>query len=189
MKAWIEQYALPFGASLTLFTLLVIAMIGYMREAKFAAEKKITSDIPILVGIFEKINDTCGIISFEHEVNYIDFLNVISFEGSRIGSMNLRYPDKWAGPYLAENPTIQEKFFEIIKTKDGYYIFPGNGIQFANGSRMGTDISIGSESAIELFLAEGGPLNYKGKPLAGKIDTLDSITQGSVTITDETIPL
>jgi hypothetical protein len=176
MKAWVERYALPLGASLTLLTLLIIALIGYMKEVQFAVEKKISEDIPVLIEIFKEINKTCGIISFEHAVNYIDFLNVISFEGSRIGSMNLRSPEKWKGPYLSDNPTVQAKFYEIVQTQDGYYIIPGTGVQFAQGLRMGKEVVVDKSTHPQQFLAEGAPLTYKGAALAGKIEVLEKST-------------
>lgn len=83
--------------------------------------------------------------------------------------MNLVWPEKWAGPYVQDNPTIQSKKYEILKTKKGYYILPGTGVQLSNGMVMGKDIVITPETDIEeLINAEHG-LFYNGKALIAPV--------------------
>ena len=64
---------------------------------------------------------------------------VKSFEGSEVGSLNLAYPKKWQGPYLGDNPTFQGKAYQIIRTKNGYFVTPGDGIMLPNGLVIGRD--------------------------------------------------
>ena len=61
-----------------------------------------------------------SIYGFDYQKNPINFLNIKSFEGSEVTSMNLTFPDQWEGPYLSDNPTIQQKDYLIVKTKKGY---------------------------------------------------------------------
>jgi hypothetical protein len=149
--------------------LLLLTMITYWHQARSITSILIAQEIPELEAVFKKIDDTCGIVDFDHQKNYIDFLNVISFTGSEVGAMNLAYPDKWQGPYKKENPTVQEENYLIVRTKKGYFIVPGEGVMLSNGKVMGKDISLNEHADIEAMMKDEAKLNYKGTPLAAKI--------------------
>jgi uncharacterized protein YkvS len=149
--------------------LLGITVYTFVIRSKHATNESIVKHVEELTGIFEKINKTCGIIDFLHETNYVDFLTVKSFTGSQIGSMNLKYPDKWEGPYIQDNPVIQGKLYQIIKSKDAIIIAPGDGVELSNGKIIGKDIIINQDTDIEKFFADKETVEYKGKPLFARI--------------------
>lgn len=120
--------------------LLGLTVHRYWLQAGLTTDSVIAEHIEQLSGIFKKIDTDCGIIDFEHSRNYIDFLTVIAFVGSEIGAMNLKYPNNWQGPYIQDNPTVQTKYYEIVKTKHGYWIVPGQGVRLSNGNVIGKDI-------------------------------------------------
>ena len=88
-----------FIAACCIFLLgLTVTRLWHMHGT--TTDVMIAEHIEQLSAIFKRIGKECGIIDFEHQRNYIDFLNVIAFEGSEVGPMNLRYPTKWQGPYV-----------------------------------------------------------------------------------------
>jgi hypothetical protein len=129
----------------------------------------IAQDIQKLVQIFKQIDETCEIIDFDHQKNLIDFLNVGSFSGSEVGSMNLKYPEKWQGPYVEENPTMQEQPYMIVKTKKGLFIVPGEGVKLANGKVIGKDIILTPETDIEKLMSDKKALLFNNQSLATRL--------------------
>jgi hypothetical protein len=152
-----------------LLILVLISSITYWFQAKGATDIVIANHIMQLHAVFKKINDDAGIVDFDHQKNYIDFLNVKSFAGSEVGSMNLAYPDKWQGPYLKENPTVQEKNYQVVRTKKGFFIVPGDGVKLSNGKIIGKDIIMDENADIPAMIADQKMLNFKGKPLAAAV--------------------
>lgn len=171
MKHFIKQQPYIFA------TLLALALGGVLAFGIYrsyytvttARDELIVEHIKSLANIFNAIEQIIGIIGFEHDKNYIDFLNVKSFVGSEVGSMNLRNPEKWQGPYLNDNPTFQEKLYMVVKTDKGYFIVPGDGVELSNGKIIGKDIIISSNTDIEALMRDQKGLSYKGNPLAAKI--------------------
>ena len=129
----------------------------------------IAEHIEQLSAIFKRIDKECSIIDFEHQRNYIDFLTVIAFEGSEVGPMNVRYPKKWQGPYLKDNPTMQTKYYEIVKTQKGYFIVPGQGVTLSNGKVIGKDIIFDGNADIAKMLETEDVLVFHGRPLAAPL--------------------
>jgi hypothetical protein len=129
----------------------------------------VADHITQLETIFKKINSTAGIVDFDHQKNYIDFLNVKSFDGSQIGSMNLAQPDKWQGPYVKENLTMQEQNYQIVRTHKGYFIVPGEGVKLSSGKIIGKDIIFAENTDIPALIADGNELNFQGRPLAAQV--------------------
>lgn len=160
-----------FLASTILLLLFLIAFFSLWHEAQRAPEQVMTEHIQKLAEIFDTIHKQYVIIGFDHAKNYIDFLNVNSFEGSQIGSMNLAYPHLWKTAFLKDNFTMQEKQYQVIKTKNGYFIVPGAGVRLSNGLIMGKDIIIDEQTDITPLLLKDGPLQFQGKPLAAPIKT------------------
>ncbi|HEX2977746.1 MAG TPA: hypothetical protein VHO47_01360 [Candidatus Babeliales bacterium] len=152
-----------------LILLVLISSLTTWYQTKAATDIVIVNHISQLSAIFTKINDDAGIMDFDHQKNYIDFLNVKSFSGSEVGSMNLAYPDKWQGPYLKENPTVQEQNYQVVRTKKGFFIVPGNGVKLSNGKVIGKDIVLDENADIPAMMADEKMLNFKGKALAAPV--------------------
>ncbi len=164
MKLW------PVFSSLFLISLLGGALYWWQHQNKVYDDYLIINTVTQLGCIFDTIDATAGISSFEHDKNNIDFLTVKSFIGSEVGSMNLVHPKKWKGPYLSDNPTMQEKLYQIVKTKDGYWIMPGDGVKLGNGNVMGKDIIISPQSTVDQFIDQG-LVSSSGKLLGRAIMT------------------
>lgn len=165
---------------LFLSTLFVITFFAYWHQARLFPEQVMINDITQLASIFNKINDTCGIIRFQSNPTIIDFLNVIAFEGSEVGSMTLKFPQKWEGPYVRDNPTIQGNHYQIIKSKDDYFILPGNGVVLKNGLTIGKDIIIDKNTNIIELIRDKSLVDSAGKPLALPIKTLHTVSSVSM---------
>ena len=103
-------------------SIFAFVIIKYIHQARRANDEMIGRQVEQLKGIFKVINDTCKINGFRHHTNFIDFLNVGSFEGSVVGPMSLLEPKNWKGRYLKENLTNGGKEYQIVATKKGYYI-------------------------------------------------------------------
>jgi hypothetical protein len=156
-------------SSALLTGLFFLTWYQFTKEARVIINQVIVADITQLKAIFDRIDTECGILGFDHERNYIDFLTVKSFVSSEVGAMNLIAPEKWQGPYVQDNPTVQSKKYEIIRTKKGYYIVPGTGVQLSNGKVMGKDITITSATDIETLATQVDGLNYQGKALVAPV--------------------
>ena len=158
-------------SSILLIGLFALTWYQFKREARIIINKVIIEDVIQLKTIFDTINQECGILNFDHDRNYIDFLTVKSFVSSEVGSMNLEHPEKWGGPYVQDNPTMQSKKYEIVRTKSGYYIVPGAGVQLSQGKIMGRDVVITPQTNMKLLMSKKGSLWYEGKPLCARVTT------------------
>lgn len=153
-------------AFLALFSMITVK---YVYQARRANDELIAQHVEKLQKIFKDINDTCKINGFRHQQAYVDFLNVTCFEGSMVGPMSLLEPKNWKGPYLKESLTIDGKEYQIVGTKKGYYIVPGEGVKLANGKVIGKTLLINSSSDIEAMLRDSNALLSNDKPLAALI--------------------
>jgi len=153
-------------SSVILCVIVAAAVIFFVRDIRLTQDKVIVQHLKQLAGTFGEIDRTCRIIDFDHDKNYIDFLNVKSFAGSEVGAMNLMHPDKWNGPYVEANLTVQEKPYMIVKTRQGWYITPADGVRLSNGKVIGKDLVISYETDIDSLLRDPNGLWYKGGPLA-----------------------
>ncbi|MGE0010018.1 MAG: hypothetical protein AB7F19_05770 [Candidatus Babeliales bacterium] len=160
-----------FGAGIVLFftILLCISFFTWWQQASVWQEQVIDEHITTLLGIFKRIDAECHITGFEHQKNYIDFLNVATFAGSEVGSMNLAQPHKWKGPYIKDNPTIQEKQYQIVRTHKGYFIVPGEGVELGNGKVIGKDIVFDEDADIEAMMQDEHALKFKEYKLAAPL--------------------
>ena len=134
-------------ATTLLAGLVVVTVMHFQREQKEVRSDYIAQDVAQLADIFTAINETCSIISFDRVKNYIDFLNVVVFKGSEVGPMNLRYPEKWQGPYLVNNPTMQGVEYMVLATNSGHFVVPGEDVVLSNGKTVGTDIPLDDEES------------------------------------------
>ena len=172
MKIKNRAYHVYVVTGLSIFFLAIfcfVAFRGIYHQIDFAVSDSIVTHVERLGNIFKEINATAGIIGFEHEKNYIDFLTVKNFVGSEVGSMNLRKPKEWRGPYLKDNLTMQEKYYVVIVSDYGWYIAPGDGVVLSNKKVIGKDIILNAKTDLEV-LVENGLLKHKGKPLVCKIN-------------------
>lgn len=156
-----------FLAGGALVVLLLITLGLFLYNAKMSASRIIAKHVDEMGQIFNAINEKCGIIGFEHDANYVDFLNVGSFVGSEVGAMNLRDAKNWEGPYMQDNPTVQTKYYEIIKTKKGYFLVPGKDVKLSSGLVIGSDdLAFDKDTDIAALIENGTLVNKDGKPLA-----------------------
>lgn len=146
--------------------LIGIAVCSYWLRPRGYSADWIVKDLDTLVEIFERIDKQAKIMEFDAQKNAINFLNVGSFKGSQVGPMNLAYPQQWQGPYVTEAPRIQNIDYQVVYTKKGYFITPGDGVQLPNGKIIGKDIRLDENADIEALRHDEKALMYKGKPLA-----------------------
>jgi hypothetical protein len=165
----VQKYIVPFGAGALLSILFSVAFYQLYQSIATITSDLIVEQVSELAEIFNRIDKTAGIYSFEHEKNYIDFLTVKNFVGSEVGSLNLRVAAGWEGPYLHDNPTIHEKYYVVINSNQGYYITPDDGIKLFNGKVLGKDIILNKETDFEQLVNDPEGLLYKNQPLARKI--------------------
>lgn len=161
----IQNRVLPIAAGTLLILLFGVSFYRFFYQARVIVDLVIIEHMQQFETIFKKINNTCVITAVAHDTNYIDFLNVRSFVGSEVGSLNLAYPKQWQGPYVKDNPTIQGHLYQIVKTKHGYYIVPGMGVRLTSGKIMGKDIIITRDTDIQKLI-DTDVLRYQGKSLA-----------------------
>lgn len=128
-------------------------------------------DIQRLSDIFHEINVTAGILSFDRTKNVIDFLNIKKggFVGSEVGALNLRHPERWSGPYLEKNPTIQNQEYVVLVTKKGHFIVPADGVKLPNGKVIGKDIILDENSDVQQLMRDPNGLQFEGRSLAAPI--------------------
>jgi hypothetical protein len=160
---------------LTFGVLFLVGMgavtIRYLFQARVVNDELIADHIEQLKDIFRRIHVRCKITGFRNAKDQIDFLNVISFAGSVVGSMNVLEPQNWEGPYLSENLTMQGKEYQLIQTKKGYYIVPGDGVRLANGKIIGKTLLISPDSDIEPMLHDPQALLSSNRSLGTFIET------------------
>jgi len=135
----------------------------------------VSEDLAKMAQIFKRIEEKCNVTGLVGQKDNIDFLNVKSFVGKEIGPLTLAYPEKWEGPYTKDNPTIQGKFYQIVKTLKGYFIVPGDGVKLPNGKVIGKDIKIDESADLPAMLKDEQQLMYRGKSLGVQLDISTSV--------------
>lgn len=158
-------------ATIGLFIILVgISIFNAMFSSKDYVADLIVRDVNKLATIFEHIDKHCKILSFEYQKNPINFLNVKEFSGSEVGPMNLAHPERWEGPYLEDNPTMQEKEYLIVRTKKGYFITPGEGVILPNGKEIGKDnLVLNEDTNIRMLMTDPQALMFKDRVFAAPV--------------------
>jgi hypothetical protein len=157
-------------AVLLLVVLFGLSVYKLYQTNTQSSDTVISTQVQKLKTIFDQIHQDCGIVDFEHEQNYIDFLTVESFVGSEIGSMNLLYPKEWKGPYVQDNPTVQEQQYVILDNKSGYFIVPGDGVELANGSIVGEDFILDFETDMDQAILRDDELKSESGVLAVQLN-------------------
>lgn len=165
----IKKQWFPITVSLLAVCFIALSVWNFKYQTKETIGSIIATDVVRLQKIFETIDKDCGIISFDYQKNPINFLNVISFVGSEVGPMNLTYPDRWKGPYLPDNPVVESKAYQIIHTKNGYFITPGEGVKLPNGKVVGKDILFDEDADILRMMADPDVLYFENASLAAQL--------------------
>lgn len=148
------------AGSFVIMALGLVMGIFYWEARRVIPEQVMAQDIRLLQNTFTAIHETCFITHFDEDVTIIDFLNVGSFTGSKIGGMNLKHPQRWSGPYVSTNPTIRERAYVIRRTADGHYITPADGIRLpASNQVIGVDLVIDNNTVMAPLIKPGGPLH------------------------------
>jgi hypothetical protein len=160
-------------SNLTIIVSFVAITIGaaavWLYQGKYANGMLIANEVVRLQKIFERIHATAHIESFDHKKNSINFLNVATFAGSQVGPINLSYPHKWQGPYVQENPTMQDIEYQVVQTKEGYFIAPGDGVTLPNGKVIGKDIVLDENADIKAMVNDRDKLEYIATSLFSSI--------------------
>ncbi len=168
-QAALRGYIIPALTVLFFLSLIGLTIFTVRHKTRQFSGQAMVNDIYHLANIFERINKDCMILSFDYQKNNINFLNVKSFTGSEVGPMNLAHPDRWNGPYMKDNPTMQGKEYQIVRTDAGYFIVPGDDVQLPNGKVMGKDIILSEDSDIAALAQDPDYLSFNGKSLAVQI--------------------
>jgi len=156
--------------AVTLFCIfIIIAIFNTFVSSREYEVDIIDRDVTRLAEVLKTIEKDCKIIRFESQKNSINFLNVKSFAGSQVGPLNLKHPERWHGPYLDTNPSIQGKEYLLVRTKKGYFVTPGEGVKLPNGKVVGVDIKLDEKADIESMMKDEKQLGYKGKALAAPL--------------------
>jgi len=166
-----KKVIFPILTILLFLVLVVVAVYRMLYQVRVSSDQIIVQEVQQLVDIFQRIDKKCKIIDFDYQQNRINFLHIKKdgFVGSEIGSMNLAYPEQWDGPYLNDNPTIQEKDYMIVRTKKGYFITPGDGVRLANGKIIGRQIILDENADIPALMVDPEGLQFEGRSLAAPL--------------------
>lgn len=160
------------------FAVLFLISVGMLvRQSSRSSDILIVQDVQELKQVMQSIHQDCKILSLEHTKNYIDFLTVKEFVGSEVGAMNLAYPQNWKGPYVKDNPTVQQRQYVILKTEKGYFIVPGDGVKLGNGKKIGTDIVLDSSTDVAALLQDSEGLKSEQGSLGTRVDIGTSFIQ------------
>lgn len=162
---------IPVLVGAAFLALVVMAVMVQWKGAPVDESTQIVQDITKLKAVIEQINHDATIIGFDHQQNWINFLQIKKggFVGSEVGSINLAHPDKWNGPYMDDNPTIQNKEYMVVRTKQGYFITPGQGVTLPNGKTIGKDIILDEDADIAGMMFDKNALRYDDKQLAASL--------------------
>lgn len=167
---YIKKYGLPVAIALIFVVVFGMSFIDTLYRVKDDEGMIIAHDVAQLRDAFHKIHKDCVIIDFDAQKNPINFLNVEKFSGSEVGPMNLVHPEKWQGPYMKDNPTMYHIAYQVVSTKNGYFVTPGDGVKLPNKKVVGTDIVLDKKADIAAMMTNPQAFLYKDKPLAGRLE-------------------
>jgi len=176
-KGLIYGYITPVLAIGLLAVLVAISVFSLIYKSNNNMVVLIDKDLHQFVDIFERIDKDCKILNFDYTLNRINFLNVKSFVGTEVGAMHLAFPEQWKGPYLKENPMVQGQEYMVVVTHQGYFVTPGTGVRLPNGHVVGLHVVLNEGTDIEAMIKPDGALNYKGTPLAAKLNVGASLAE------------
>ncbi len=174
MVAKKNKYWMPVVVGVIFFCIFSFVLIKFVFQARKANDEQIAEHINQLDNIFTKINNTCKIIGFSHKKEDIDFLTVKDFVGSVVGPLHLAMPEKWQGPYLDRNLTIDGIEYQVVLAKSGYYVIPGDNVTLSNGKIINKTIKFSPETDIDIMMRDSNYLLSNGKPLAAYIEIAEN---------------
>lgn len=160
---------LPWIVGAIFITIFCISAMTLWRNSRLSFDEVAHDDITKLANIFERIQRDCYIVDFEHVFNHIDFLNVKNFSGDKVGSMELAFPAHWDGPYVKHNLRIQNRLYAVLKTKQGCFIVPGQGVQLANGKVVGKTLILDQNSNMKKLMQDPKSLGSEAGVLAAQL--------------------
>ena len=142
----------------------------FLTQVRNEEDHGLVMAIEKLQAIFNRINQSAHIVSFRGKKAPINFLTVRSFAGSSVGPLQLAHPDLWEGPYLTEPFEVQGIECQLVATKKGIYIVPGDGVRLANGKIIGTTLKFANDTDIDAMMIDPAQLlSWSSKPLAAKL--------------------
>ena len=174
------RIAIMVGTGVIVSGLLIVSFVNFFYRSDAVTGSIITQEVRRLADIFHKIDKQCKILGFDNQQNIINFLNVGTFTGSEVGPMNLGGNEKWEGPYVDDNPTIQSKEFMVVITDKGTFITPGNGVRLANGKVIGKDIVLSKDADIFAMAQDPELLQYKGRACAQKLNLTTKVPSSAL---------
>jgi hypothetical protein len=170
MKHVAKKYFWPVIIGTGFIAFFLYMTLSYYYKSINYKDQQIAEHIEQLKDIFIRINETCKIVKFDRDKNTVNFLNTIQFAGSNVGPMHLLYPERWEGPYLKEELTVQNKSYQIVRAKKGYFVVPGDGVKLYNGKVIGKDIIINRKTNVKKLIKDPEALlSPDNKPLAAKV--------------------
>ncbi len=161
-----------------IFTVVALALLGFFvsffiyrqySHAPLFMARVVGRDMQLVVETLTKIDTECSILSFDSDQNKLDFFTVKEFIGSEVGPLNLAYPKMWQGPYLHDNPQVQSKEYQAIKTKEGVFVIPGDGVMLPSEYVVDGRTLLQQGEAMAVLTGKGGPLHYEGISFAAKL--------------------
>lgn len=154
-----------------LVILFGVTAVSIYYRTKDAVGQQISGDVVSLAAIFKRIDASCDIIGFDYQKNPINFLTIKKggFVGSEVGSMNIAYPDRWEGPYVDNNLSIEGIDYMIVRTDHGYFVTPGDGVSLPNGKVIGRDIILDEKADIAAMGRDPNALLHKDQALVAPI--------------------
>lgn len=153
-----------------LCTLLVIVVSkNFLKQISYEEDQTIAVTIEKLEEIFKSINKSAHITFVRGTKAPINFLSVTSFVGSYLGPLKLARPDGWQGPYSVQSFEAQGKEFQLVATKKGVFIVPGDGVKLANGKVIGDSLRFTESTDIAAMMRDPAYLLSKDKPLAAQL--------------------
>lgn len=173
IKPWFPYFS---SSVLLVFTILILFNIVWYFTRNGA--KHISKDVIELAEILKKIDKQCGIIGFDAQKITLNFLTIKKggFTGSEVGSLRLLSPQNWAGPYLSHNKHIQGREYQLVHTKQGIFVAPGEGVKLPGGAIIGRDLLLHEDADILRMLKTERQLLYKGHALAVRLPIGSSCT-------------
>lgn len=177
----VKHQMLPFFVASLFTALFAISVLMVYRQAKTATDVMIHQNLTELQKIFEKIDKDCRILRVKHAKNHIDFLTVKHFVGSEVGGLNLAYANRWQGPYLKDNPSMQQQVYVLLKNKQGYFIVPGDGVVLNNGKKIGIDIILNEKTDMNKMLQDKNGLMSSSGALGVKLNILSNRLKDVIT--------
>lgn len=157
-----------FSASI-LVLLIGVSFIKLLSERPLFMATLVSKDIKKIVTKLEIIDEQCVATSLGSGRTPLNFFTVKNFTGSVIGGIELQNPVGWRGPYLEVNPSLQQQYYELVETGDGFYVIPGRGVILPNGYVVGKDFDVMKDTDVAKMLQPGGFLHYKNEQLAMRV--------------------